>query len=55
MRRCRLNHLKNSSACRQLLYRAQIVNDRRVALLVKNIGVLPDSGSLKRMRRKSTG
>ena len=51
IRRCCLIHLKNNSTCQRLLYSAAIVSAGKVVLLVKKTNVLPDSGSLKRMRR----
>ena len=42
---------KNSSTCQRLLYSAQMVN----AVLVRKTSVLPDSGSLNRMRRRCSG
>jgi adenosylhomocysteinase len=55
MRRCCLIHLKNSSTCQRLLYSAAIVSAGSVVLLVRKTSVLPDSGSLKRTRRRCSG
>ena len=46
---------KNSSTCQRLLYSAAIVNAGSAVLLVKKTSVLPDSGSLNRMRRRCSG
>lgn len=55
MRRCCLIHLKNSSTCQRCLYSAQIVRAESAVLLVRKTSLLPESGSLKRMRRRCSG
>lgn len=46
---------KNNSTCQRFLYSAAIVKGGKVVLLVRKISVLPESTSLKRMRRKCSG
>jgi hypothetical protein len=45
MRRCCLIHLKNSSTCHRLLYKAAMVKGGRTVLFVKNTSVLSGSWS----------
>ena len=45
----------NSSTCQRLLYNEAIVSAGKAVLLVRKISVLPESGSLNRMRRKCSG
>ena len=47
--------LRRGRLCQRLLYSAAMVNGGSVVLLVKNTSVLPDTGSLYRMRRKCSG
>ncbi len=55
MPRCCLIHLKNNSTCQRALYSVQIVVAGGPKRLVRNTKVLPDSVSLKRMRRRCIG